>query len=212
MRVLVLCDDYYHPARTPRAGLEPLQDHGFEFDWIENAADWSVDTISRYPVVLLTKSNNVSAGDRTPWVTPEVETAFSAYVQRGNGIVFIHSGTADYRETLELRRLAGGTFASHPPQCPVTVEPRAGHPLTSGSAPFTLVDEHYFMELDATDADVFLTTRSEHGTQPGGWTRDEGDGRVCVLTPGHNLPVWLDPSYQVVIANALRWCGRATAT
>lgn len=208
MRVLVLCDDYYHPARTPQAGLEPLQDHGFEFDWIENAADWSSETMNQYPVVLLTKSNSVSATDRTPWMTSEVETAFTAYVRGGNGVLFIHSGTADYRETLEFRRLAGGIFASHPAQCPVTVEPHAGHPLTTGSAPFTLVDEHYFMEFDATDADVFLTTRSEHGTQPGGWTRGEGDGRVCVLTPGHNLPVWLDPSYQVLIANALRWCGR----
>ncbi|CAN5509301.1 hypothetical protein BH10CHL1_BH10CHL1_18130 [soil metagenome] len=49
---------------------------------------------------------------------------------------------------------------------------------------------------------------SRHGTQPGGWTRLEGDGRVCVLTPGHNLEVWLDPSYQILLGNALRWCGK----
>ena len=53
------------------------------------------------------------------------------------------------------------------------------------------------MLLDDTEADVFMTATSEHGTQPGGWTRTEGAGRVCMLTPGHNVEVWLHPSYQV---------------
>ena len=107
-----------------------------------------------------------------------------------------------------MRGLLGGAFNRHPPQCPVTVEPQEGHPLTSGSTLFTLTDEHYLMDLDDPDAEIFLTTRSEHGVQPGGWRRGEGAGRVCVLTPGHNLEVWLHPSYQALIRNALLWCGK----
>ena len=72
--------------------------------------------------------------------------------------------------------------------------------------------ETLLREFDDPEADLFLTTRSEHGAQPGGWTRLEGDGRVCVLTPGHNVEVWLEPNYQVLIANALRWCGGNQAT
>ncbi|HSH79349.1 MAG TPA: ThuA domain-containing protein [Herpetosiphonaceae bacterium] len=208
MRTLVLCDDYWHPACTARAGLGPLMDAGFTFDWVENACEWSAVRMDEYPVVLLTKSNNVSSSDRTPWVTEEVQAAFVEYVRRGNGLLVIHSGSADYRELPVLRRLLGGVFASHPPQCAVTVEPCEGHSLVTGSTPFTLVDEHYIMDLDDGEADVFLTTTSEHGTQPGGWTRTEGDGRVCLLTPGHNLPVWLHPSYQALLRNALRWCGK----
>ena len=90
----------------------------------------------------------------------------------------------------------------------VTVEPLGGHPLTAGSGPFTLVDEHYMMELDDTGADVYVTTTSEHGTQPGGWTRTEGEGRVCVLTPGHNVEVWGHPSFQALLTNGLRWCSK----
>jgi type 1 glutamine amidotransferase len=115
------------------------------------------------------------------------------------------SGLAGYDQLMVLRGLMGGVFIRHPPQCPVTVEPRAGHALAAGGATFTVADEHYFIDLDDDQADVFLTTASEHGTQPGGWTRTEGAGRVCVLTPGHNVEVWLDPSYQVIIQNALRW-------
>ena len=211
MRTLVLCDDYWHPARTARAGLAPLEDAGLAFDWIEHAGAWSAERMAEYPVVVLAKANNVSVSDREPWVTAEVQAAFRAYVRGGKGLLAIHSGTAGYRESSVLRAVLGGVFASHPPQCPVTVEPKEGHPLTAGSVPFTLVDEHYMMEFDDPGAAVFLTATSEHGTQPDGWTRGEGDGRVCVLTPGHNLPVWLHPSYQAVLRNALRWCGGVTS-
>jgi len=208
MRVLVLCDDYWHPARTARAGLAPLADHGLSFDWIEHAGDWSAERMTGYPAVVLAKANHVSSSDRSPWVTEEVQATFRSYVRSGRGLLAIHSGTVGYHDAPMLRGVLGGVFASHPPQCPVTVEPKEGHPLAAGSVPFTLLDEHYVMERDDTRAEVFLATTSAHGTHPGGWTRAEGTGRVCVLTPGHNLPVWLHPSYQVVLRNALRWCGR----
>lgn len=208
MQALVLCDDYWHPARVARAGLGALANQGFAFDWIENADEWSAERMAGYPVVVLAKSNNISAADQTGWVTEGVQQAFLDYVRQGGGLFVIHSGTAGYREMPVLRGLMGGVFVKHPPQCPVTVEPRPGHPLTAGSTPFTLKDEHYFVTLDDAEADLFLTTTSEHGTRPGGWTRLEGQGRVCVLTPGHNVEVWLHPSFQALLRNGLNWCGR----
>jgi type 1 glutamine amidotransferase len=205
VRVLVICDDYWHPAATARNGLGALQDSEYEFDWIENAADWSAERMAEYGLVLFAKSDNVTAADKSHWVTEEVQRAFVEYVRRGNGLLVVHSGTV-YAKAPTIRGLIGGAFISHPKQCPVTVEPQPGHPLAAGSEPFTVVDEHYMMELDDTQADVFLTTTSAHGTQPGGWTRTEGEGRVCVLTPGHNVKVWQHPSFQTLIVNALRWC------
>jgi type 1 glutamine amidotransferase len=208
MRVLVLCDDYCHPARTARIGLGALGEADFVFDWIEHAGEWSAERMAEYPLVLLTKANNVSSADQHPWVTQEVEAAFRDYVREGNGLLVVHSGSAGYQEQPVLRGLLGGVFLKHPPQCAVTVEPQAGHPLTAGSAPFTLVDEHYVMALDDAKAEVFVTTRSENGTQPAGWTRNEGMGRVCLLTPGHNLEVWLHSCYQALLHNGLRWCAK----
>ncbi|HEY0734398.1 MAG TPA: ThuA domain-containing protein [Herpetosiphonaceae bacterium] len=209
MRTLVLCDDGWHPARTARTGLAPLAESGFAFDWIEHADEWSAERMHDYRVVLLSKMNHVSAVDQRPWVDETVQAAFLSYVRRGNSVLVLHSGAAGYAEMPLLRGLMGGAFLHHPPQCRVTVEPHADHPITSSADSFTLVDEHYYMILDDEQADVCLTTRSEHGAQPGGWTRMEGDGRVCLLTPGHNVEVWLHPAYQAVIANALRWCHRA---
>jgi type 1 glutamine amidotransferase len=208
MKVLVLCDDYWHPARVPREGLGTVTGTEFAFDWIENAQDWSAEIMMKYPTVILTKSNNVSSTDRTPWMTDIVQAAFADYVRKGNGLLAIHSGTADYEQAPVLRSLLGGVFHHHPEQCPVTMEPHAAHSLCSGVSSFTLKDEHYFMTFDDQQADVFVTTKSEHGEQPGAWRRAEGDGRVAVLTPGHNLEVWLHPSFQALITNALRWCSK----
>jgi len=207
--ILVLCDDRWHPAATAREGLGGLPQHEFTFDWIENANDWSAAHMANYSLVILTKSNNVSATDTTNWMTDEVQAAFAAYVQQGGGLLAIHSGTAEYREATILRKLLGGVFVHHPKQCPVTITPKADHPLAAGSDIFTRKDEHYFMEMDDAAVDLFLTSSSDDGEQPAGWTRTEGDGRVCVLTPGHNVEVWLEPAYQQLILNAMRWCQAA---
>lgn len=208
MKILVLCDDYWHPARTPREGLGPLAGNQFTFDWIEDARDWSAETMLAYPTVILTKSNNISSTDKTGWMTDAVEAAFAEYVRKGNGLLAIHSGTAEYEQKPVLRSLLGGVFTHHPEQCPVTVSPHPAHPLSAEVEPFTLQDEHYFMTMEDPNVDVFLTTTSANGEQPGGWRRDEGDGCVAVLTPGHNLEVWLHPSFQALIVNCLRWCGK----
>ena len=208
MQILVLCDDIWHPAQVSIKGLAGLSQSGFEFDWIENAAEWSAERMAAYPVTILSKANNFSSADETPWMTDFVQAAFHIYVQNGNGLLVLHSGTAGYERTFVLRALMGGVFREHPEQCPVTTEPLADHPLTAGSDTFTLIDEHYLMDLDDDQVDVFLHTISEHGSQPGGWRKYEGDGRVCVLTPGHNLEVWEHPSYQRLLLNALRWCSK----
>ncbi len=208
MNVLVLCDDYWHPASVVRYGLQDLAARGFHFVWIEDAGAWSPGLMAPFAAVVLSKSNNVSSRDREAWMTPRVEQAFVEYVSQGGGLLALHSGTAEYEGTPALRALLGGVFVRHPAQCPVTAVPREGHPLAEGAVPFTLRDEHYQMAMGEGDVDVFLTTRSSHGEQPGGWTRSQGRGRVSVLTPGHNLEIWLHPSYQAMVINALRWVGQ----
>jgi uncharacterized protein len=206
MKVLVLCGDDWHPPEIARQGFVSLAGREFEFDWIEDARDWRPESMMAYPVVILTKSDHASTTDQAGWMTDAVQAAFSEYVQQGHGLFAIHSGTAGYDQKLVLRGLLGGVFLHHPEQCPLTMTPRLDHPLCVGSAPFTLTDEHYFMAMDDPQADVFLTTLSANGEQPGGWRRRVERGRVAVLTPGHNLNVWLHPSFQALLTNSLRWC------
>ena len=208
MKILVLCGDVWHPPELVRRGLEALAGTEFTFDWIEDAQDLTPKAMATYPLIVLTKSDNVSVTDKTSWMTDPTQAVFSEYVRRGNGLLAIHSGTAGYEHKPVIRDLLGGVFLHHPEQCPVTVSPHLEHPLCAGSAPFTIMDEHYFMTLDDAQADVFITTRSVHGEQPGAWRREVGEGRVAVLTPGHNLEVWQLPAYQVLLINSLQWCSK----
>ena len=206
MRTLVFCDDSAHPASLTRDGLAALGQPGLRFDWVEDPAGWSTDSLNQYPLVIFSKANNRSRADHEPWASEETGQAFVDYVAGGSGLLVLHSGTALYDNTPSFCSLMGGVFTGHPAQCPVTVAPRADHPLTAGSAPFTLMDEHYMMEMNDPNVDLFLHTESEHGRQPAGWTRTEGKGRVCVLTPGHNPEVWRHPSFQALLRNSLDWC------
>ena len=203
MPILVICDDRWHPAQTVRSGLEPLAAAGLQFDFFTDAAQGLPVPLSGYPAILFAKSNNVSAADETPWMLPPVEMALRAYVQEGGRLAAVHSGSAGYQQTPILRALLGGVFVHHPEQCPVTVEPLPGHALSAGLTPFTAADEHYHMVVDDPAVDVFLRSVSAHGAQPAGWTRRQGAGTVCMLTPGHNLPVWLEPTFQALIQRAL---------
>jgi len=206
VRTLVLCGDCWHPPHVPLAGLEGMRGE-FSLDCVDDARTWSPGFLAGYSLVVLTKSNNVSAADPAPWMLEEVQGALADHVRKGNGLLAVHSGTAEYENAPVLRALLGGVFAHHPEECLVDVEPRMGHAMCAGAAPFTVRDEQYFMMMDDPRLDVFLTTWSMHGEQPGGWRRGEGAGRVAVLTPGHNVDVWLHPSYQALLRNAMRWCG-----
>ncbi|NLX69447.1 MAG: ThuA domain-containing protein [Clostridiales bacterium] len=207
MRVLVICDDYWHPGSVVKDGLKPLEDSGMEFVYVEDMRDFELNTIKEYPVVILSKSNNISSSNTEKWATEEAQKVFDSYVSNGGGLLAIHSGTAGYGEAGIIRDILGGVFTHHPEQCPVMVEAKGEHAITQGFTPFNLKDEHYFMEIDDNDKiHVFLTSTSEHGTQPAGWTKEYGTGRVCVLTPGHNLEVWLDKGFQVLLKNAINWC------
>lgn len=201
MNPLVLAGDLWHPAAVVREGL---RGHG-SFDWLEDGGKWNVDMLEGRPLVVLAKANQIHADDTRPWADEAAALALADFVKRGGGLLVVHAGTSGYRDLAEMRALSGGGFVSHPPVCPVTVEPKAGHFLGAGAGAFTEPDEHYFMDFDPSGWDVFLTSRSDHGSQPAGWCRVHGGGRVVVITPGHEPAVWMHPDFQMLLGNCLAW-------
>lgn len=203
-RILVTCGDSFHAASIARAGLAPLAALGESvFDWIDaGAGEWSLALLKRYNAILVAANLDFELelsedGKRTVW---------QDYLRAGGGLLIVHSGNAGHQTTESIASLTGATFIDHPPECQVELAPLRGHPLTQGiPAPFTIFDEQYRMSFNETDTDVFLISRTLHGEQPAGWTRVVGNGRVCVLTPGHHLDVWLHPSFQNLLHNALNW-------
>ncbi|WP_239625570.1 ThuA domain-containing protein [Paenibacillus sp. H1-7] len=209
MKVAVLCDDRWHPANTVQTGLKALELTGIEYEFMQNDSAWSAERMSEYPVTILAKSNCRSANDPSPWLTQEVQLSFADYVEGGGGLFVVHSGTVGYKDAPMFRRLVGGVFTHHPPACEVILqlEPEARVAANAPLGPTAVIeDEHYFVELDDSLAEVFMTSESLHGRQPAGWIRRQGKGRVCVATPGHFPSVWQNPFYQMILQYGIGWC------
>lgn len=213
INVLVLCDDYWHPADVIELGLAPLEGDAFHFVFVKTAKDiLTPERIAEYPVIINCKGNTVNAANRSPWfeegVTEVCPKEFRAYVEAGGGFISAHSGNTS-KEGDAYTAFSGNYFIGHPPRCAVDVKVAAKHPVTEGVSDFRIRDEHYQMGIVADDARVLVKTYSEAGgEQVGGYVRDMGKGRFCMLTPGHTVDAWYNPEYQKMLANAIRWCAK----
>ncbi|MGF0031470.1 ThuA domain-containing protein [Bariatricus sp. SGI.154] len=215
-KILVLCDDIWHPAEVIEKGMLPLAGDAYEFDVVKAAKDiLTPEMLEEYPLIICCKSNNVTSGNSAPWfentVTEVMGAEFRKYVERGGAFLSVHSGNVfmgDGDGIKEYTEFVGNRFLSHPLRCGVTLRKEKEHPIMQGvEARFDIRDEHYQMEILADDADVFLTSVSETGgIQIAGYTRKIGDGRLCVLTPGHTLSVWKNEQFQRIFLNAVNWC------
>jgi len=227
MKTLLLCDDYWHPGKTAVDGIAFLKEFGFQFDIIFNADDFSPDSLKQYNAVLICKSDEISQENKAEWKTDAVQKAFVDYVEAGGGLVAVHSALVQGKNTQALDNLIGCRFIGHPNNCPVTVAPLKAHPVTEGVSLFCETDEHYRIEITAPDADVLLASYSpSQGEEskyesepyfntpaslyPAGYTRSQGKGKICVLTPGHLTEVWLNPQFQKILVNALNYCAGTT--
>ncbi|MEV4687007.1 ThuA domain-containing protein [Microbacterium sp. LWH3-1.2] len=154
-------------------------------------------------------------------------------VERGTGLAGWHGGIADsYRNSSDYLQLIGGQFATHPSRHP---DAREGveadnflcytvdltdlgrsHEIMVGVEDFTLRTEQYWVLTDDLN-DVLATTthpvQPYHPwhrpiTSPAVWTREWGQGRVFVATPGHSLSVLRDVSVRTIIERGMLWATR----
>lgn len=215
-KILLICDDIWHPAEVIEKGLLPLICDRFEVDVVKAAKDiLTPELLPEYALIICCKSNNVTSGNPAPWfetsVTEVMGPEFQAYVEKGGAFLAVHSGNAFFGDgdgEKEYIEFVGNRFIGHPLRCEVIMRSEKSHPiLNEVSEEFTLRDEHYQIELLAKDADIFLTSHSPLGkNQVAGYTRNWGQGKICVLTPGHTLSVWKHPDYQKIFQNAISWC------
>ncbi|MCL1843420.1 MAG: ThuA domain-containing protein [Defluviitaleaceae bacterium] len=229
MRILLLCDDFYHPGQIPADGLKPMEAKGFNIDVISDATGFNPEILANYNGVVLCKCDHISQKNKAPWKTPAVQAAFVKYVETGGGLLVVHNGTVPGENengnftTEIIDNLVGCRFVFHPNNCRVTTAILKPHPITEGVEIFHEIDEHYKVKILDSNADILAASYSDaqgdagkYDTEPyfnsppciapAAYVRTQGKGRVCVLTPGHTLEVWFNPQFQKLLENALRWC------
>jgi type 1 glutamine amidotransferase len=154
-------------------------------------------------------------------------------VENGTGLAGWHGGIADsYRNNSDYLHLVGGQFACHPGKHPddcsgeqsdnyvpytVNMLPAAAsHPITEGISDFDLVTEQYWV-LSDDYIDVLATTTQKarewdpwhrEVTSPAIWTRQWGEGRIFVATPGHRVEILQDRNVRTIIERGLLWASR----
>jgi len=95
MKVLVICDDIWHPGEVIARGLKPLEKKGYELDVVMAAKDiLTKDMLYEYEVIINCKTNSHSPGNASaPWfesgVTAVMPEDFREYVEAGNQVVHI---------------------------------------------------------------------------------------------------------------------------
>jgi type 1 glutamine amidotransferase len=156
-----------------------------------------------------------------------------AAVAAGTGLAGWHGGICDsYRSSADYLQLIGGQFANHPPVAPQArtgeqsdyylphrIEFTAGaahHPITADLQDFELTTEQYWVLTDDY-CNVLATTTLQPQpwhlwrrpvTCPAVWTRNWGDGRIFVATPGHRVEVLEQPSVRTLIERGMLWASR----
>lgn len=200
--VIALVGDYWHAGEMIREALEKAAEAagGIALSFVEHGE--LADRLKEKPdAVVLFKQNPLNAPKEplNPWMSPEIEAAIVDYVKGGGRWLAWHTGLAGYDKDSKYVEMLRGRFLHHPKMNDITYT-RA----SDGAELMTLFDEHYFVEVDESQTEVFLRSRSVDGESLAGWAHEYGEGKVCCLTPAHAREALLDEKFQALLAERLQ--------
>ncbi len=219
----------HRPVEATEMFLPFLDHHGFDVQ-IEESNDVYADADVMDEIDLIVQSVTMSE------ISGDAFAGLRRAVERGAGLAGWHGGIADsYRNNSDYLQLIGGQFATHPSKHP---DERAGdetdnylcytvdvtdlgrqHEIMAGLEDFTLRTEQYWVLTDDLN-DVLATTT--HPAQPyhpwhrpvvspAVWTRQWGEGRIFVATPGHSPVVLRDVNVRTIIERGMLWASRTVS-
>ncbi len=218
--------DGHTPVEATELYIPFLESHGFTVRVEESTAVYA-DAAAMESLDLILQCVTMSTIER------EQLAGLTAAVRAGTGLAGWHGGIADsFRASSDYLHLIGGQFACHPgkPEAEqvgsetdnfvrytvAMTEAGRQHPITGDVADFELETEQYWVLSDDLN-DVLATTtqRVREGdpwhrevTSPAIWTRQWGDGRIFVATPGHSVDVLQDTNVRTIVERGLLWASR----
>lgn len=218
--------DGHQPVEATNLFIPFLEERGYTVRVEESPAVYA-DSSYMSAVDLIVQSNTMTSIEKE-----EFEGLRSA-VEAGTGLAGWHGGIADsYRNNSDYLQLIGGQFAAHPGKAPeeltgdqsdnyrphtiTMTEAAASHPITEGIVNFELDTEQYWVLHDDYN-DVLATTTqavrpwdpwNREITSPAIWTRQWGNGRIFVSTPGHRVDILENPNVKTIIERGLLWASR----
>jgi type 1 glutamine amidotransferase len=138
---------------------------------------------------------------------PALES-LEGFVQKGGGLLGVHSASASFKEEARFAELLGGRFVAHGPVESFEVRPTAAKDkMFDGIGAFSVDDELYRHEYDPDNRVHFVTNIGQE-QEPVVWTRRDGQGRVCYCALGHTTRSMRHPKARLILQRGLTWvCG-----
>ena len=147
---------------------------------------------------------------------PEKRKSLRDFVESGKGVVVLHHGICGrvdwpwwYEEVVGGRWLFepsnGMPVSSYKHDEELSVKPVVEHPITKGIGAFRIWDETYKGLWISPKVKVLLETDHPLSDRPVAWIGPYEKARVVYIQLGHDRNANLNPNYQRLVRNAVRW-------
>jgi type 1 glutamine amidotransferase len=225
LQVLVFSktNEYRHEAIPEgiKTFVELGEKNGWSVTCTEDSTLFTDEMLNRFNVVVFL----LTGGDI---LNEEQQMAFQRYIQKGGGLVTVHTGTYTLQSWPWFTQLIGGSFTAHPPEQPATlfIEDR-NHPATIflPDSIWNWNDEWYSYEgnprrnarvlisVDESTYNIeddrwFKGVNMRMGDHPVVWCHENEGGRVFQTVLGHSPDAYRNPLFRQHLTGAVLWAGR----
>lgn len=204
--------DPWHPFPHTSARIgEILSDDGWDVMIIDDPdrALWSLDGAA---LLVVNAGDPWRGGDAGRHADRAAARGLDAAIDRGIGIVAVHTGLASLRDYPSWREAIGGAWEAdrswHPPISKASIPVVDGeHPVTAGVSQIDVFDELY-TDLAVDDhVHVLAAHQRDAASHPLVWVCDRPT-RAVATALGHDERSYESASHRALIRGAARWAGR----
>lgn len=188
---------------------------------IDALSNENFDVVTVYACWFTMTDERYTAEQRAQWArtTPvQFRELMTAHVQRGGGLLVLHTGIICFTDWPEWPIFVGGSWnwgaSWHPPVEVLTAtwadslrHPQE-HPIVHDLGEIVVEDERYCELGVGAAAQVLLQSDGPEGVQPTMWTHELGASRVVFSSLGHDHRSLRDHQHGVLLRRSLAWVAK----
>ena len=213
--------DPWHPhAETSEALAELVAEAGFTVDIVDDI-DAVVAALPDDIALIVVNAGDPHGPMPEAGAAPEASvlgaanSALEAAIERGVGILAMHTAAASLRDYPAFERALGARWVRdhswHPPIGEAAVHLVGNHAIADGLEDFTVFDERY-TDFRLDDVIEPIAEHEHDGVRhPLVWAREFGRSRLVYDALGHDARSYESAGHRALLAASLDWLARVPA-